>query len=280
MRFLSCILAFVVLGGLLSLPVLGADDKDKKADAKKDDATKAEVKKDDAKKPDAKKDDAAKKDDTPKKTDKKSPAMKLPTPKKGALKNLDKDPEAAEAKIMKSGVVQGRVMAVIEDKKTIRLQLTIPYMKINPGAVQNYQNAQMSLLRATNPQGVLQAQQQMAQAEAQIYQVATVQKDVEWQATDDAKVRRREPPPQFDDKGRVKRYTKKELKELKGDDKLPGYPAEFSDIKQDQIVEVTLVRKKDAARTPVKKGKDADPEVLGDNLPHMSMIVILVEPKN
>jgi hypothetical protein len=260
MRFFSRILAFVLVGGLLSLPVLGADDKDKKADAKKD--------------------DAAKKDDTPKKADKKSPTMKLPAPKKGALKNLDKDPEAAEAKMLKSGVVQGRVMAVIEDKKTIRLQLTIPYMKINPGAVQNYQNAQMSLLRATNPQGVLQAQQQMAQAEAQIYQLATVQKDVEWQANDDAKVRRVNPPPQFDDKGRIKPYTRKELKELKGDDKLPGYPAEFSDIKQDQIVDVTLVRKKDAPRTPVKKGKDADPEVLGDNFPHISMIVIRIEPKN
>jgi hypothetical protein len=206
--------------------------------------------------------------------------MKLPAPKKGAMKNLDKDPEAAEAKMMRSSVVRGKVMAVLEDKKMVRLQLTIPYMKINTGALQNYQNAQMNLLRATNPQGILNAQQQMAQAEAQIYQVATVNKDVEWQATDDVKVRRAAPPPQFDDKGRIKPYTKKELKELKGEDKLPGYPAEFSDIKQEQVIEVTLVRKKDAPRTPVKKGKDADPEVLGDNLPHMSMIVIIAEPKN
>jgi hypothetical protein len=271
MRVVSRLVAFAVMGFLLSLPVLGADDKDKKADAKKADAPKADVKKDD---------EAKKDDDAAKKTDKKAPPMKLPAPKKAGMKNLDKDPEAAEAKIMRSGVVRGRVVAVIEDKKTLRLQLTIPYMKINTGALQNYQNAQMSLLRATNPQGVVQAQQQMAQAEAQIYQVATVNKDVEWQATDDVKVRMANPPPQFDDKGRQKKYTKKELKELKGDDKLPHYPASFSDIKQEQIVEVTLVRKKDAPRTPVRKGKDADPEVLGNNLPHMSLIVIIAEPKS
>ncbi len=127
---------------------------------------------------------------------------------------------------------------------------------------------------------MMQAQQRMAQAEATIYQVATTTKDVEWQATDDVKVRMLNPPPQFDDKGRVKKYTKKELRELKGDDKLPGFPGEFSDIKQDQIIQVTLVKKKDAPRAPVKKGKDASAEVLGDNLPQISMVMIVAEPKN
>jgi hypothetical protein len=266
---MSRIVAFVALGLLVGLPALGADEKDKKDDAKKADAAKkAEVKKDEAKKDEAKK-------------DKKAPA-KMPVPKKAGMKNLDRDPDAAKEKALHSGVITAKVMAVVEDKKTVRLQLTVPYLKVNTGALQNYVNAQARMSYASNPQQLLQYQQQMIQAEAQIYQVATTTQDVEWQATDDVKVRMMNPPAQFDDKGRIKKYTKKELKELKGDDKQPGYPGEFSDVKQDQIVQVTIVKKKDAPRTPVKRGKakDADPDLLPENQPHISLIMILVEPKN
>ena len=49
------------------------------------------------------------------------------------------------------------------------------------------------------------------------------------------------PPEAFDDKGRAKKYTPKELKELKGDDlKTPGYPGDFSDLVNDLIVNVTV----------------------------------------
>jgi hypothetical protein len=68
--------------------------------------------------------------------------------------------------------------------------------------------------------------------------------DVKVMSTDDVKVRTKNPPVAYDDKGNKKKYTPKELKELKGDSKLPGYSAEFSDLKQNQIVEVSLVRKK------------------------------------
>jgi len=272
---MSRIVAFIVLGLLIAVPVLGADEKDKKDDAKKADAAKKEdVKKDDAKKDNAKKD---KKDDA-----KKTPMPKIPAPKKAGMKNMDRDPEAAKDKALRSGVITAKVMAVIEDKKTVRLQLTVPYLKLNTGALQNYINAQTRMSYASNPQQMIQYQQQMMQAEAQIYQLATTTKDVEWQATDEVKVRMMNPPAQFDDKGRIKKYTRKELKELKGEDtKSPGYPGEFSDIKQDQIVQVTIVKKKDAPRTPGKrKGKDADAELLPDNQPQISMVMILVEPKN
>ncbi len=61
---------------------------------------------------------------------------------------------------------------------------------------------------------------------------------------DDVKVRTENPPVAYDDKGNKKRYTAKEKKELKGDSKLPGYTAGFEDLKVNQIVQVTLVRKK------------------------------------
>ena len=42
----------------------------------------------------------------------------------------------------------------------------------------------------------------------------------------------------------------KELKELKGDSKLPGYPGEFTDLHTDQIVKVTHRQEERNARSP------------------------------
>ena len=69
-----------------------------------------------------------------------------------------------------------------------------------------------------------------------------------------------------------------DLKDLK----VPGYNAEFSDLQQGQVVAVTLVKNKDAPRAPRPKpgkDKDADPDLLADNLPQISLIVILQEAK-
>jgi hypothetical protein len=283
MPAVSRIVAFALMGLLLSLPALGADEKDKKADPPKQDAKKADVKKEEPAKKDVKKDEPAKKDADKNDAGKKVPAMKMPAKmpvRKGKFAQLESDPEAAYKKmLMKSPKVQATVMAVVEDKKSLRLKVTVPYVRINQGQLQNYINAQNSMLQASNAQGVINAQNQMAQAAAQLYELATVDKEVEWTAADEIKVRMNNPPPQFDDKGRVKRYTAKELRELKGNDRLPGYPAEFSDIKTGQIVQVTLEQKKIAPR-PVKRGKEAEGEPLGDNLPKMTFLVIVAEPKN
>ncbi len=277
MQAVSRIVTLALLSSLLMLSALAADDQEKKSDKPKDEGKKTEVKKDDPAKKDAKKEEPAKKDE-PAKDDsaKKIPASKLP-PRKGKFKDLETDKDAAEKKVLRQTKVTAEVMAVVEDKKSLRLKLTIPYVKINEGQLNNYYNAQMSLLRATNAQGVVNAQNQMAQAAAQIYQVDKVYKEVEWTAADEFKVRAASPPPQFDDKGRPKRYTKKELQELRGNDKLPGFPAEFSDIHAGQIVQVTLLQNKNGSR-PVKRGKD-EVDTVADNLPKMSLIVILIDPK-
>ena len=88
--------------------------------------------------------------------------------------------------------------------------------------------------------------------------------DVKVMTIDDVKIRTKNPPVAYDDKGNKKKYSAKELKELKGDDpKLPGYTAEFNDLKQNQVVEVSLVRKKSD-----KGGKQ----------PLASVILIIVQP--
>lgn len=256
MQALLRTIALALVSSVLILSALGADDKDKKADPPKNEA----------RKPDAKKAEPAKKEEPPKKDTEKKPVgkQKMP-PRKGHLKDVETDKDAAEKKLLRKAKVPATVVAVVEDKKSLRLRLTIPYIKINEGQLRNYYNAKNI--------------QQMLQAQAQIYELATTQKEVEWSAADEFKVRMSYPPPQFDAKGKPKRYTKKELQELKGNDRLPGYPAEFSDIKAGQIVEVTLLQKKRGAR-PVRRAKDGEGEISPDDLPKISQIMIVAEPKN
>jgi hypothetical protein len=92
----------------------------------------------------------------------------------------------------------------------------------------------------------------------------THQQNLGIQVDEEVVVRRLTPLPQFDDKGKPKKPTTEELKALKGPDpKLPGYAAEFSDLKPGQTVLLTLgrVRAASPSTTPTKtktSSSDAD----------------------
>ncbi|MGL4555283.1 MAG: hypothetical protein ACRC33_29300 [Gemmataceae bacterium] len=221
------------------------------------------------------------------------------TKKADADKDKDADTKNTE-KTVKSGVLIGKVMNVYEDKRRLRIQVSIPVTKYNAGAAQgvlqaqqNLVNAQVAMRSARDVNGLVQARQQMAQAQlemaraqAQLYQTELVNQEVEVDAIEDVVVRMASPKQDFDEKGRVKKYTKAELKELKGEGKHPGYKAEFSDIQNEQIIRVTTVRKKgEPAPKPApvkkKKGKDDDApspaDGLADKQPQVSLIEILRE---
>jgi hypothetical protein len=210
------------------------------------------------------------------------PVLLLVAPAAAQKKPVDKDLEKSnDVKMVKAGVLIGKVVAVYEDKRKIRLQVAVP--KLNPNGLVAVMNAQRAMATARTIQARIQAQQQMAQAQGQLY--TTENKDIELEALEDEKlvVRTASPRQEFDEKGKIKKLTKKELAELKGPDKkLPGYKAEFTDLQPEQVIQVTLVKKKGSTPKPrlKKKGKDADADidVLADNLPQVSRIIILREP--
>jgi hypothetical protein len=185
--------------------------------------------------------------------------------------------------------VAGKVSAVYEDKRKLRISVAVP--KLDAGQVNALMQAKLSYANAQarrDYNGMAQASNQMQQAQARLY--TTENKDVEVQGIDDVVVRLNQPKPDFDDKGRPKKLTKEELKEAKGDPKLPGYKAEFSDIQTEQVVQITVVRKRNAPapkappKAPVKKGKGKgkdmdDLDVLAeDTTPQVSMILIVALP--
>jgi hypothetical protein len=194
----------------------------------------------------------------------------------------DKDVEKSAEKMVSAGKVSGKVMAIYEDKKKIRVQVS--FQVPNPAGMPAFYQAQMQMAKAKNPQEAYNARVALAQAQQGLYKTET--KDIEFQATDDVVVRMARPKEEFDDKGKPKRYTKKEKLELKGDNKkLPGYKAEFGDITTDQYIQLSLVRKKGSivAKAPRRvKGKDrdaaAEADLAAENAPQASLILIVREP--
>src|SRR5947208_9771384 len=93
---------------------------------------------------------------------------------------------------------------------------------------------------------------------------------------DEVKVRLLQLPPIFDDKGKRKRPSQKELEDMKGPDKkLPGYTASLDDLKPGQVVRVRLIQK---AGFKPGKGKERDKEIPDEYKPQVDLIVIVSEP--
>jgi hypothetical protein len=195
--------------------------------------------------------------------------------KKADPAKMPADKKEATDKMVAAGELTGKILNVEPNKKAFTVQVTVKYAVPNPGAMQQMMNLQMQLSRPMAPAQRMNLMMQMQVQQANLYQMKQDYQSFDIDASDDVKVRTPNPPADFDDKGKPKVYTAKELKELKGDPKLPGYQAEFDNLHPDQIVTVTLVKKKEAAKP--KKDADKDP-LEGDNKPVASMIIIQMEP--
>jgi hypothetical protein len=233
----------------------------------------------DAKKPDEKKNVFDEKKDD-KKPDEKKPDEKKPDEKKD-----DKE------KLLPAGVVMGKITNLNEEKKTLKVEITHRYQKLNEGEAKAYLDAQAAYQRALlnrqatpqqRAQDAAKAAQDMQTHLAKLYSIEKKTQEVELQLTDDAKIRVPNPPIAFDDDGKAKKYTKAELDKLKGDPKLPGFPAEFGALATGEVIQLTLVKKKEAkpmnpGGVPgVPKPKDlVGDDVLADHFPLASMVVVL-----
>src|SRR5262245_56009207 len=135
-------------------------------------------------------------------------------------------------------------------QRDFTLQVKVP--EPNPDGIRHLQNLQKQLIQQqqqffrTRPQdrGGIAQQIQNTQAEilkAQGNLVRFKDQDVKLRAAENMKVRWNFPPPDYDDKGNLKKYTKEELKALK-DPGLPGYRGEFDALRTGQIVRVYLAK--------------------------------------
>jgi hypothetical protein len=201
-------------------------------------------------------------------------ALLLPTVPAADKDKMAGDKKEAASKMIAAGEIQGRVVNVEGTRKVFTMELTVAYQVPNVGAMNNMANIRLQMAQARDRQTLLNLQVQLLQAQAQMYQVEKKSHNVDIEASDDIQVRLKDPPVTFDEKGNVKKYTKKELKEMKGDPKLPGYAGDFDSLKTDQIVTVKLAKMKES---PKARGKNEDKELLSDNKPVATMVMILAE---
>jgi hypothetical protein len=281
------------------------DDKDAKADPAKKDEKK------DAKGDPAKKDD--KPNDAPKKDDKKSETKK---DKKDEHVNTQKSVAAGTitGKILTIETTKrtlrlsvgfsvpvldsGAVTAVAAYKQQA-VQYTVQAQQASTQYNQAVAQAQQAASKKDKngyQQNMAQAAQYQAQVtqyqalaaqqnalatrqQAALYHNVTKYHEVELSTTEELKVRNSNPPEAFDAKGKARRLTSKELKEARGSDtKLPGFQADFSNLREEQTITATLVKAKEQPKLKASSKKDKDADLLGDNLPQASLILIVSEP--
>jgi hypothetical protein len=266
-------LACLLLGLALVLPASSADDND---DKKKNEPApkKVEAGKD---KEDAPKDKDADKD------------------KKDAAKKKDADKEKKE-KLTWGQELIGKLTFEGNSQKDFTLHVTQKIMEPDFGAQQQFarqqyelQQQQLRMATARRPQDLAQAQQQylqtlnqLAQTQNRLFRPKDLKFDVPLRFAEKVKVRLLNPPIDYDDKGNVKRYTAKELKELQGTEGLPGFTGDLDALRNGQIVKVFLAKNAAAKAVPPGKGApprkkkaDEDEDEVGMARPEAVMIMVL-----
>lgn len=136
-----------------------------------------------------------------------------------------------------------------------------------------YQQQQMAIARANfqqKQQAYKNFQDQLPNQQKSIYGGPLTL----YKCSEKLKVRSAIPPVEYDDKGNLKKYTKTELAAMKGTGTMPGYAADFSALKEGQLVDIYLA--KAVAKTAAPKKKD-DEAVGGGYKGEAMLIVILGE---
>jgi hypothetical protein len=183
----------------------------------------------------------------------------------------DKD-KAPSDKPADRQVTVGAIAGVVQDpgssSSRLVIRVKIPYLEANAPAQQEYAQRQQQLLERQrailanpNPQQRYQQMEQLQRdasalmaKQKDLFHVRHREQDVELVLAEEVKVRLARLPQAFDDKGNPKRYTPKEMKDLRGPEKLPGFAAERGDLQVGQTVLVQVAVRLQAA--PAKGADD------------------------
>ncbi|HLJ95366.1 MAG TPA: hypothetical protein VKU02_19475 [Gemmataceae bacterium] len=184
-------------------------------------------------------------------------------------------------KLVKSGkAFIGKLVKMDADKRIATVEVSYKTTKQDPHILQNLANLQFRMAEAQRNRNPIERQRQIAQIQLDIEKnTRNLYKDasqkIEFDMPDDMKVRTMLLPVELDDKGKPRRLTEKEKRELKGPDPaLPGYTGDFDSLQPDQTVEVYL-----AKQASKSKPKDKDAATADNTRPRIAMLVILAEAK-
>lgn len=188
--------------------------------------------------------------------------------------------ENPKDKLVASGSVMGTLTAVEGSSKNFTVQVKYKVPVLDQNQYNSYVSWQQELLKAptiANPTDranhIQKCQNYLTYHQARLYSAQEKTENIELVAGEEMKVRVANPPVAFDDNGKAKKYTTKELKELRGNFDY-GYPGEFDNLKVGQPVKVYVVKKAAA-----KPGKKPEPEIGATNRLTAVRIDLGAEPK-
>jgi hypothetical protein len=188
-----------------------------------------------------------------------------------ADKNAPKTEKEALNKMHVGGEITGKLIQWGNSEKGFTVQVPITYYTLNEGEARAAAQAQINLAKAKTVQDAINAKNDMLYHQARIYSPQKKDVNIDFTPAAEMKVRTLHPMV-YDDKGKPKKLSRKELDELKGPDKkLPGYTADIGDVKQEMVVTVYIEKKK------ATKAKDKDEKALTDLKPEALMVVIVAD---
>lgn len=175
------------------------------------------------------------------------------------------DPGAAEvakykAKVIAGPYIQGKLASFDLDAEMKSFSVQVPFQIRTPNAEGQKKYGEVyqqyaAAYRGGNAGEVQRLYPLLVDAYKGAFDVEDRPIDIELLASDKLVIRRLTLPPKESDDGKPVRYTAKELADLKGDPKLPGYKADVKDLETDQNVRVYIDKSK---IKPAPKKKDAE----------------------
>jgi hypothetical protein len=179
----------------------------------------------------------------------------------------------AKEKLPRGEVIVGRLVAIQNKEHYLTVSVTKKIAQQNAQAAQNIANYQQQLVGNKDINSIRSIRIEIAKNQANLVTYKDETKRLEISLPDEVKIRTMILPVEYDDKGKPRKLTSKELKELKGSDSsLPGYTADLESLKPDQELRVHLVKQK---KRTSKDKEDADSKDRREAI----MIVILAERK-
>jgi hypothetical protein len=168
------------------------------------------------------------------------------------------DTKATKDKVTPTAKFLAKLLKANSSDKTLTVQLTQSVVvadRYQAGRILYWQARLLDAQRDRNPKNRLkrtaEAENWIVYHQARLYRRLDQHQNLDLQAVDDVQVRVLQLPPVHDEKGKPKKPTADELKELKGPDpKAPGYIANFGNLKPGQIVEITIGKGKVGGKSP------------------------------
>lgn len=196
------------------------------------------------------------------------------------------DPGAAvvakyKAKVLAGPYIQGKLISFDTEGEEKSFTVQVPFGISTPNAEGQKKYGEVyqqyaAAYRAGNAAEVQKLYPVLVEAYKGAFDVEDRPIDFELLGTPKLVIRRLTlPPKEPGDDGKPARYTAKELAELKGDAKLPGYKATLKDLETDQIVRVYIDKSK--IKAPAKKEKDKEAEPEEPAYFHVTTIIIVPE---